>query len=102
MQVGQIDIPMDQIEAFCRRWKIRELSIFGSVLRPDFGPESDVDVLVSFERGHGLTFESHPQMLEELKRIFDGREVDLVEQRLVQNPFRRHHIMTHRRVLYAA
>jgi len=44
-----IDIPMDRIEEFCRRWKIREFSLFGSVLREDFRPDSDVDVLVSFE-----------------------------------------------------
>jgi predicted nucleotidyltransferase len=44
----KIDIPMDGIEEFCRRWKIREFSLFGSVLREDFGPQSDVDVLVSF------------------------------------------------------
>ena len=44
-----IDIPMDRIEEFCRRWKIRDFSLFGSVLREDFRPDSDVDVLVSFE-----------------------------------------------------
>lgn len=44
-----IDIPMDRIEEFCRRWKIRDFSLFGSHLREDFRPDSDVDVLVSFE-----------------------------------------------------
>ncbi len=44
----KITIPPDVLEAFCQRWKVRELSLFGSVLRDDFGPDSDVDVLVSF------------------------------------------------------
>ena len=46
---ARIDIPMEQIEAFCRRWRVVEFTLFGSVLREDFRPDSDVDVLVSFE-----------------------------------------------------
>ena len=70
-------IPIDQekIADFCRRWKVTEFALFGSVLREDFGPESDVDVLVEFEPEHvpGLEF---IDMEEELSEII-GRKVDL-------------------------
>lgn len=48
MAEPKIEIPTDEIADFCRRWKVTELALFGSVLREDFGPESDVDALVSF------------------------------------------------------
>jgi len=68
-------LPQEELAAFCRRWKVRELALFGSILRDDFGPDSDVDVLVEFEPGQvpGLGFFS---MEEELGRIL-GRKVDL-------------------------
>jgi predicted nucleotidyltransferase len=78
------------------------LSLFGSVLRDDFGPESDIDLLVSFMPGAAMTFESFLQMKEELSILFSGRTIDLVEKRLVRNPFRRHEILTTRQVVYAA
>jgi len=64
-----------QIAAFCRRHHVRRLALFGSVLRPDFGPQSDVDVLVEFEPGRtpGLAFFG---MQEELSELL-GRKVDL-------------------------
>jgi len=73
--MSHLSIDSDKIADFCRRHHIRRLSLFGSVLRDDFGPASDVDVLVEFEPGHtpGLAFFS---MEEELSRIF-GRKVDL-------------------------
>jgi hypothetical protein len=75
MSSAQIDIPQKEIESFCRRHHVRRLSLFGSVLRDDFGPDSDVDVLVEFEPGFtpGLAFFA---MQEELSAIF-GRRVDL-------------------------
>jgi uncharacterized protein len=102
MKTTSIDVSEKSIEAFCRKWKVRELSLFGSALREDFGPDSDVDVLVSFAPGDGMTLESFMQMREELSGMFGGRPVDLVEKRLVRNPYRRHAILTSRRVLYAA
>lgn len=90
------------VRAFCQKWGVRELSLFGSVLRDDFRPDSDVDVLVAFEPGVSMTFEGFLAMREELSPLFGGREVDLVERRLVTNPFRRHEILTTRRVIYAA
>ena len=73
--MSRIPIDSDKIADFCRKHHIRRLSLFGSVLRDDFGPESDVDVLVEFEPGHipGLAFFS---MEEELSRII-RRKVDL-------------------------
>jgi len=94
-------IDAKKIEAFCRRWKIRELALFGSVLREDFRPDSDVDVLVSFEPEGGITFDNRVEMLDELAAIF-GREVDLVEKDAIKNPFRRYEILTTREVVYAA
>jgi uncharacterized protein len=101
MRQPKIHIPLNQIEAFCRKWQIKELALFGSVLREDFRPDSDIDVLVSFAPGAGITFDNRVEMLDELAAIF-GRKVDLVEKDLVRNPFRRHNILTTRKVFYAA
>jgi len=101
MRLATIDIPMNRVAAFCEKWQLAELSVFGSVLREDFRPDSDVDVLVTFRPGAAMTFESFLDMRDELRDIF-GREVDLVEKRLVTNPFRRQQILTTRKVLYAA
>ena len=98
---AKIEIPMDKIIAFCRKWKITEFSLFGSVLREDFRPDSDVDVLVSFEENAGWDLYDWVNMIEELKVIF-GREVDLVSKKGLRNPFRRHEILTTRKVLHAA
>jgi hypothetical protein len=71
-------IPVDKaaLRAFCRRHHIRKLSFFGSVLRDDFRPDSDVDVLVEFESGHTVGFFGFVDMQDELERIL-GRKVDL-------------------------
>lgn len=99
--VAPINIPSDRIAEFCRKWRIKEFSLFGSVLRDDFRPDSDVDILVAFEPGATPQLEPWLDMRDELVAIF-GREIDLVERRLVTNPFRRYEILTTRRVLYAA
>jgi len=67
----------EKIAGFCRRNHIRRLSLFGSVLREDFGPESDVDVLVEFELGHTPGFFRLFDMEEELSSLLGGRKVDL-------------------------
>jgi hypothetical protein len=74
----KIAVPIDRLEEFCRKNRIRKLSLFGSVLRDDFTDESDVDVLVEFEEGAriGLAFFG---MGDELSGIF-GRKVDLVTE----------------------
>lgn len=96
-----LEINQERIKEFCQRWKIAEFSLFGSVLREDFSPESDVDVLISFEPDIPWSLFDWMDMIEELKSIF-GREVDLVEKSGLRNPFRRHEILTHRQVIYAA
>lgn len=89
------------IEAFCRRWKIVELCVFGSALRDDFRPESDIDLLVEFAPGSGTSLFDLVTMRDELAAMF-GREVDLVEKDGLTNPFRRASIMGARALLYAA
>lgn len=97
----RIDIPRNKIAEFCRKWKVRELAIFGSAVRDDFRPDSDVDVLVVFQDNAGWSLFDLINAEEELKQIF-GKEVDLVEKEAIRNPFRRHHILSHREVIYAA
>lgn len=97
----QIDMPKESLAEFCRRWKIVELSLFGSVLRDDFSPDSDIDVLVTFETDAGWSGFDLVDMTDELQAIFD-RKVDLVEKSAIRNPFRRKRIMDHNEVVYAA
>ena len=86
---------------FCRRWKARELSLFGSALRDDFRADSDVDVLVSFDPAADWSLLDLVAMQEELGTLV-GRHVDLVEQEALRNPYRRAAILSSKRVLYAA
>jgi uncharacterized protein len=102
MQRPNIQFSQIAIEQFCQKWNVRELSIFGSVLREDFLPTSDIDVLVVFAPGVEMTLEIDMAMRDELSALFGGRDIDLVQKRLVQNPFFRHSILTTRQVLYAA
>ena len=96
-----IEVPKEKIAAFCRRWKVTELALFGSVLREDFAPQSDVDVLVSFAEDAPWSLFDWVDMIDELKAIF-GREVDLVSKTGLRNPFRRHEILRTRMTIYAA
>jgi len=99
-----IPLEKEKIAEFCRRWKIAEFSLFGSVLREDFGPGSDVDVLVSFAEDTHWSFFDMVTMQEELKEIM-GREVDLVERRAVErseNYIRRRHILQSLEQVYVA
>ena len=101
---ARIMIPQEEVAAFCQRWRIVELALFGSVLRDDFGPESDVDVLIRFrpEVQHGLL--DMARMRRELSRML-GREADLVERTVVErsrNYIRRRSILQTAEVVYAA
>jgi len=96
-----IEVPFDRLKEFCRKWKIAELSFFGSVLREDFGPDSDIDVLVSFSPEAKWTLFDFVDMRDELKEIL-GRDVDLVSKAGLRNPFRRHEILNSREIVYAA
>lgn len=99
----RIDVPHDQIVDFCKRWKVQELALFGSVLRDDFTPESDVDMLVSFQEGYRYTITDLLDMQEELEQLF-GRKVDLITKRAIEdspNYIRRRAILNSARVIYA-
>ncbi len=102
----RVNIPIDyeQIRLFCIRWQIDELAIFGSVLREDFQPESDVDVLVRFAPDSPYSvLLNHTEMEEELHQIF-GRTVDLISKNGVEqskNARRREEILRTAEVIYA-
>jgi len=89
-----------QIAEFCQRWKITEFALFGSVLRDDFRPDSDIDVLVTFASEHTLTWDDWMKMQEEIEALF-GRKVDLVSKKYLKNPYRRHEILRTQKVVYA-
>jgi predicted nucleotidyltransferase len=96
-------VPIDatKLAAFCQRWRVSELALFGSALREDFDPvHSDVDVLVEFSPGEGLDFFDLLTMTEELEAMF-GRRVDLVTKRSLR-PRLRDAVLQEARVLYAA
>ncbi len=94
-------IDQKHITDFCRKWRVKEFSIFGSALREDFGPESDIDVLVEFEEEATWNAFDWVDMIEELEILF-SRHVDLVEKTAIRNPFRRHNILRTHEVMYAA
>jgi uncharacterized protein len=94
-----IKIAKEKVGGFCRKWKIAEFSLFGSILTEHFGPESDVDVLVSFAQDADWSLFDLAVMEQELEEIF-GREVDLVEKEFIRNPFRRHSILSSKEVIY--
>lgn len=101
MAEPHIDIPMDKISDFCRRWKVMEFALIGSVLREDFRPDSDIDVLLSFEENAGWSLYEVVDMKDELKVLF-GREIDLIEKEAVRNPYRLRWMCMDKEVLYAA
>ena len=101
---SRISIPRKKLASFCRRWKISELALFGSVLREDFRPNSDVDLLVSFSPQAKISLFDLVRMQNELQEIF-GRKVDLVERRAIErseNYIRRKNILSKTKVIYAA
>lgn len=91
------------IAAFCRRWNIAELAVFGSALRDDFGPESDIDMLVTFRADVVPALADLLDMEDELQSLL-GRRVDLIERQSVEhspNYLRRREVLTTARVIYA-
>ena len=102
--VKGFDVPKEKITNFCKRWKITEFALFGSVLREDFSPESDLDVLVTFAPDARWSLLDHVEMQDELKIIF-GRKVDLISKRGIErsrNYIRRKEIIESAEVIYAA
>ena len=100
----QIEVSREEIIAFCKRWQIAELAFFGSVLRDDFGPDSDIDVMVRFQPEASHSLFSMVSMEEELSGIL-GRETDLLSRTAVEksrNYIRRETILKSAEVFYAA
>ena len=101
---ARLGVPMSDIAAFCDRWGVAELALFGSVLRDDFGPDSDVDVLVRFKAGRTIGLFTAAEMSGELAEMF-AREVDLMTRAAIEgsrNHIRRKAILETVRVVYAA
>jgi predicted nucleotidyltransferase len=97
-------LPRKRIEDFCRKWKIVHLAFFGSILRDDFRPDSDIDALVAFSPGASWSLLDHVAMQDELSAIL-GRPVDLVSRRGIErsrNVMRRKAILDSAEVFYVA
>ncbi len=94
-------IPRKKIAEFCKRWGITEFALFGSALRADFRPDSDVDVLVSIDPEAKIGLFEIIDMKLELQDLFK-RPVDLVEKEGLVNPYRRKEILRTAQVVYAA
>lgn len=100
----KVSISRKKLAEFCPRWNITELALFGSVLRQDFHPSRDIDLLVSFSPKAKISLFDPVRMLNELKEIFE-RDVDLVERRAIEkseNYIRRKSILSNTKVIYAA
>lgn len=103
MPTLNISLPQEQLTEFCQRWNVIELALFGSVLRDDFRPNSDIDILITFAPEAKRGVFALAQMQEELESMF-GREVDLVSKRAIersQNWVRRQNILETAQVIYA-
>lgn len=103
MTIIAIDLSLEKIAEFCHRWQVTELALFGSVLRDDFRPDSDIDVMVQFHLEAHPTFSALDKMEAELETIFD-REVDLITRQGIEtsrNYLRRQEILSSAQVIYA-
>lgn len=96
----RIAIPMEQLAALCRRYQVRELSLFGSVLRDDFRDDSDIDVLVEFESQARIGLFRYYDLQMELEQLL-GRRVDLVPKRGLKALIR-NDVLSSAEVVYAA
>ena len=101
---ANFDLPVGQIKTLCQRWQISEFALFGSVLRDDFGPTSDIDVLLTFAPQARQGLLTLAQIQHELADLL-GREVDILTKASIQqshNQARRHHILNSAQVFYVA
>ncbi|MFA7235319.1 MAG: nucleotidyltransferase family protein [Phycisphaeraceae bacterium] len=98
--VAHVTFDHAALDELCRRWRVRELALFGSAVRDDFRPTSDVDVLVSFEPDAPWSLWDVMMMRDELIALF-GRPVDLVEESAIRNPIRRRSILRDKETVYA-
>ena len=101
MNKPRMFVPQKKLADFCRHWKVIEVAIFGSALREDFTPASDVDILVTFAPDAQVGLFELAQMQIELQGLFK-RPVDVVEKASLRNPYRRRTILQTAQVIYAA
>jgi hypothetical protein len=99
--VVSIELPKEEIRSFCRRRGIRKLALFGSVLRPDFNPDSDIDVLVEFDSATHVGFFELYEIEQELSRLIGGRKVDLNTPNSLSEYFRQQ-VLAEAQVQYVA
>ena len=102
MKVKNTEIPLKRIQEFCDRWQVIEFALFGSVLREDFRPDSDIDIMVRFDPEAHPTFSDLDDMEVELATIFN-REVDVVTRNGIENSrnyLRRQEILSSAKVIY--
>ena len=78
MKIKNIEIPIEKIKSLCQKYHINKFALFGSVLRDDFHPDSDIDVLVEFNPEYIPGFIKLHQIQEEMSQIFNGKKIDLV------------------------
>jgi len=95
-----IHIPQDRIKRYCQKHHIKKLALFGSFLRDDFGFDSDIDILVEFEKGHTPGFFDIHRMEEQLSTLFNGRKIDLRTPADLSRYFRKK-VVSNAVVLYA-
>ena len=104
MTIKNINIPEEKLKEICRDYSIKELSMFGSVLRSDFNSESDVDLLIEFEPDMRISLFDIVELKKEFENLF-GREVDIVSKNAIKrsrNHLRRKGILENYKVIYAS
>jgi uncharacterized protein len=102
MKINTIELPLEEIAKFCQQWQITEFSLFGSVLRDDFRPDSDIDILIDFDPQAHPTFFDLVKMEEQLKTLFQ-RDIDLLTRKGIEtsrNYLRRHAILSTAQLIY--
>ncbi len=101
----KLDFNKAEIEDFCRRYKLKEFSLFGSAVRGEMIEGSDVDVLIDFDRGLGISLFDLVRMQDELSKLFGNRQVDLITRRGLarsNNPYRKQGILNSLKRIYVA
>ncbi|TVQ18449.1 MAG: nucleotidyltransferase [Leptolyngbya sp. DLM2.Bin15] len=103
MQLSTVNLPIESLKTFCQKWQIVEFSVFGSALREDFRPNSDLDVLVQFTPNAPWTIVDLITMQQDLEDLVK-RDVDLIEKRVIEtsdNWIRRNEILNTAQVIYS-
>jgi predicted nucleotidyltransferase len=101
MKFPKIDIDEKLIISLAKKYKIKELALFGSVLREDFSDKSDIDILIKFTDDNDYSLFDLFEIRDEFEKVL-GKEVDLIEKDSLRNPYRRDNIIRNSKVIYAA